>query len=60
MARSGTRRCGTHEVYIISIETREMFVYTDQFTGVLDGNQYFRPRQTPGFSIKISDQFALI
>jgi Uma2 family endonuclease len=54
------RRCGTHEVYVISIETREVFVYSDHFTGILDENQDFRPQQIPGFSIKISDLFAMM
>ena len=54
------RRCGTREVLIFSIQTRQVFLYSDQPTVVLDENQEFHPEQIPGFSIRIGDLFGMI
>jgi len=54
------RRGGTHEVYILSIATRQVFRYSEQPTIVLTESQDFRPEQIPGFSIRISDLLAMM
>ena len=54
------RRCGTKEVWIFSILTRQVFVYSDRPTVVLGEDDAFQSPQIPGFSIPISDLFAMI
>jgi Uma2 family endonuclease len=54
------RRCGTAEVYIFSIQTRQVFRYSEEHTVVLNENQDFRLQQIPGFAIPIRDLFAMI
>jgi len=54
------RRCGTAEVYIFSIETRQVFRYSEEHTAVLNENEEFRPSQIPGFAIRIGDLFGMI
>jgi len=54
------RQCGTAEVYIFSIQTRQVFRYSEEHTVVLNENQEFRPQQIPGFAIGIRDLFAMI
>jgi len=54
------RQCGTAEVYIFSIQTRQVFRYSEEHTVVLNEDQEFRPQQIPGFVIPIRDLFAMI
>jgi Uma2 family endonuclease len=54
------RECGTKEVYIFSIATRQVFVCSQHPVTVLCESQDFRPEQIPGFSIRISDLFAMM
>jgi Uma2 family endonuclease len=54
------RDCGTKEVYVFSIVTRQVFVCSQHPVTVLCENQDFRPEQIPGFSIRISDLFAMM
>ncbi|SPF32029.1 conserved hypothetical protein [Candidatus Sulfopaludibacter sp. SbA4] len=54
------RRCGTKEVFIFSIQLRQVFVFSEHSTVALDETQDFRPEQIPGFSIRISDLLAMI
>ena len=54
------RRCGTAEVYIFSIQTRQVFRYSEQHTVVLTENEEFRPEQIPGFAIRIADLLGMI
>lgn len=54
------RRCGTKEVLIFSIQTRQLFVYSDKPPVILDEHREFHPEQFPGFSIRLSDLFAMI
>lgn len=51
------RRCGVGEAYIFSMAARQVFTYSDQPTTVLSERDEFRPRQIPGFSIRIADLF---
>ena len=54
------RRRGVKEVYLFSIQNRQVFRYSDGPTMVLSDNEEFRPEQIPGFSIRISDLLAMI
>jgi len=54
------RECGTKEVYIFSIAMRQVFVCSQHPITVLGESQDFRPEQIPGFSIRISDLFAMM
>ena len=54
------RKCGTKEVFIFSIQLRQVYAYSQHSTAVLDDTQEFRPEQIPGFSIRISDLLAMI
>jgi Uma2 family endonuclease len=49
------RRCGTAEVWIFSVETREAFLYSEHRRVILDENDEFRPEPIPGFAIRIGD-----
>jgi len=54
------RKCGTSEVWIFSIPTRQAFLYSERPTAVLVEDQDFQSPLIPGFSIRISDLFAMI
>jgi Uma2 family endonuclease len=54
------RDCGTKEVYVFSIATRQVFVCSQHPIIVLGESQTFSPHQIPGFSIRISDLFAMM
>jgi Uma2 family endonuclease len=54
------RRCGTAEVWIFSILTRQAFVFSEHPTVVLVESQDFQSPLIPGFSIRLSDLFAMI
>jgi Uma2 family endonuclease len=49
------RRCGTREVYLFSMRSRQVFAYSEHGTAVLGENDEFRPEQIPGFAIRIGD-----
>jgi Uma2 family endonuclease len=54
------RSCGTKEVFLFSIQTRQVFVYSGESTVVLNESQEFRSELLPGFSIRIADLFGMI
>ena len=55
------QRHGVKEVYLFSIQLRQVFRYADQPTPtVLSDAQDFCPEQIPGFSIRIADLLAMI
>ena len=54
------RDCGTKEVYVFSIATRQVFVCSHHPVTVMGESEDFRPQAIPGFSIKISDLFAMM
>jgi Uma2 family endonuclease len=54
------RNCGTSEVWIFSILTRQAFVYSERPTVILGESQDFQSPLIPGFSIRLSDLFAMI
>jgi Uma2 family endonuclease len=49
------RQCGTQEVWIFSVETRQVFLFSENRRTILDENDDFRPEPIPGFSIRIGD-----
>jgi Uma2 family endonuclease len=49
------RQCGTREVWIFSVETRQIFLYSERRRAILDENDEFRPEPIPGFAIRIGD-----
>ena len=51
------RNCGTKEVWIFSIETREAYVYSEKQRVILDENGEFRSDLMPGLSIRLGDLF---
>ena len=54
------RRCGTKEVFIFSIATPAGFCVLQRSTAYWVRAQEFRPEQIPGFSIRISELFAMM
>jgi Uma2 family endonuclease len=52
------RACGTAEVWIFSMEVREVFLYSERGRAILDENEEFRPEPIPGFAIRIADLFS--
>jgi Uma2 family endonuclease len=55
------QRCGVKEVYLFSVQIRQVFRYVDQpVPTILTESQDFRPGQIPGFSIRIADLLAMI
>jgi Uma2 family endonuclease len=53
--RSVIAQCGTQEVWIFSVETRQIFLYSERRRAILDENDEFRPEPIPGFAIRIGD-----
>ncbi|MDQ6700458.1 MAG: Uma2 family endonuclease [Acidobacteriota bacterium] len=51
------RRCGTREVWLLSIEMREAIRYSGEQTVFLDENAALSSEQIPGFSIRLGDLF---
>jgi Uma2 family endonuclease len=49
------RRCGTQEVWMISIKLRQAVRLSDQGQVILDENAVFAPQAIPGFSIRIGE-----
>jgi Uma2 family endonuclease len=54
------RNCGTKEVFIFSMRTRQVFYYSEHPSAILCESDQFRPEQIPGFSVRIGDLFAMI
>jgi Uma2 family endonuclease len=52
------RQCGTQEVWIFSVETRETYLYSDRRRAILDESEEFRPEPIPGFAMRIEDLLA--
>jgi Uma2 family endonuclease len=51
------RRAGTQEVWVLEIEVREAYVFSDSGRAILDENLQFQSSLIPGFSIRIGDLF---
>jgi Uma2 family endonuclease len=51
------RKCGTREVWIFSIESREAYFYSERGRAILDEDGMFQSSLIPGFSIRIGDLF---
>jgi len=51
------RDCGTADVRIFSIETRQACLMAQSRNVILDENQEFRPETIPGFSIPLGELF---
>jgi Uma2 family endonuclease len=51
------RRCGTKEVWLLSIDNREAYRYSEKPNTILDENGEFRPESIRGFSIRLGDLF---
>ncbi len=51
------RDCGTAEVWILSIETRQAYLMSKSRNLILDETQEFRPESIPGFSITLGELF---
>jgi Uma2 family endonuclease len=49
------RRCGTQEVWIFSIDSREAYVFSPSGRAILDEEAPFQSSLIPGFSIRIGD-----
>jgi Uma2 family endonuclease len=49
------RQCGTQEVWIFSIETRQAFLFSEHRRVILNEDDEFRPETIPGFAIRIGD-----
>ena len=54
------RQYGTREVWIISIKTRQAFVYSEGPPAILFESHDFQSPLIPGFSIRLSELFAMI
>jgi Uma2 family endonuclease len=51
------RRCGTKEVWIFSIDSREAYVFSSDGRAILDEDGLFQSSLIPGFSIRLGDLF---
>jgi Uma2 family endonuclease len=51
------RKCGTKEVWIFSIDSREAYVFSVNGRAILDEDGLFQSSLIPGFSIRIGDLF---
>jgi len=51
------RKCGTQEVWIFSIDSREAYVYSAGQRAILDEDALFQSSLIPGFSIRIGNLF---
>lgn len=51
------RRCGTKDVWILNIDLRQAFRFSEQGDAVLDENGIFQSPLIPGFSIRLADLF---
>jgi len=51
------RDCGTAEVWLLSIEGRQAYLYSEKQNVILDENEEFRSDLIPGFSIRLGTLF---
>jgi Uma2 family endonuclease len=51
------RKCGTTEAWIVDIDSRRAFLFSDERDANLDENQPFQSSLIPGFSIRLGDLF---
>jgi Uma2 family endonuclease len=49
------RQCGTEEVWVFSLETRQTYLYSDHRSAILDEREEFRPEPMAGFAMRIED-----
>jgi Uma2 family endonuclease len=49
------RQCGTPEVWIFSVGTRQVFLFSEHRRAILDENEDFRPEPISGFAIRLGD-----
>lgn len=54
------RQYGTKEAWIFSIKTRQAFVYSERPPAILSESDIFQSPLIPGFSIRLSELFAMI
>jgi Uma2 family endonuclease len=51
------RKCGTKEAWILDIESRRAFLFSDERNPILDENDLFKSSLIPGFSARLGDLF---
>ena len=51
------RKCGTKEAWILDIDSRKTFVFSETLSAILDENGVFESSLIPGLSIRIGDLF---
>lgn len=51
------RRCGTSEAWILDIDSRTAFLYSDARNAILGEDELFQSSLIPGFSIRIGNLF---
>ena len=51
------RQCGTQEVWILSPDTRQAFVQSEDRKTILSDDQRFESKRIPGFGILLSELF---
>ena len=51
------RKCGAKEVWVLSPDTHQAFVQSEDRKSILDDDQMFESKLIPGFSIRLSDLF---
>jgi Uma2 family endonuclease len=51
------RKCGTKEAWILDIDSRRAFLFSDDREAILKENEQFQSSLIPGFSIRIGDLF---
>jgi len=51
------RNCGTQEVWLLSLDNRQAYFYSEKQNLILDENGEFRSDLIPGFSIRLGDLF---
>lgn len=51
------RKCGTREAWILDIESRKAFVFSERRKAILEENDVFESSLIPGFSIRLGDLF---
>ena len=51
------RKCGTKEVWVLSEDTRQAFVQSDERREILTDQDFFESPQIPGFRIRLGELF---
>jgi Uma2 family endonuclease len=51
------RRAGTAEVWVLSVDPRVAFLFSERQTVILENNDEFRSQFIPGFAIRLGDLF---